>query len=874
MELIGVSMRGELWKIPAIVLVFISLSLLLSFTSTVDLSKTGFSGFIGSGPDKAEDIPQKIVPVSYDDSNMNDLNEESDPPQIPVFFVDGLNENTYLLRLYTASRYTKGTWEEDNVIYDDKKAIGGTRITSYSVTPLSTFSTHIPVAKDTFFVTASADYNAETGTYLVDNFSSNYGAYSSAHEFQAENAASNNVDVDVYGKDAIRQLTHRVTDGAKNDYERAVMIKEYLQKNYEYDTAHWTSPHPVYDFLFKEEKGLCKHFASAFIVMCRTIDIQSRGVFGYLAKPVGYNQTVYASQAHMWAEVKFKENWMEFDATPPPPDKIHTDTEIDEIDKTAKRGSNFTVGGFVKSEYGVPTGYVEIYLKKDKNEEGLLVDIIPLKEGRFKRNITVPDISGEYHVVAHYVGTLRYEDSWSDPIIRIYDTASLEANIPDITSRDCQVTGSLHDYNGTAIENATIYLKAIKLEHSGRVKVQTNAYRTETNAQGTFQFNVQFDEPGEYIVNVSYPGSEYLLPSHVEKEVEVGEVRLYLNNTYAVRGEYWNTSGILYFNDRALNSMVNFRGLTNTMAQEGKFNISTRIPYDFSLGKTKLRYEVSDMNYRSYINITVKAKTSLDVEVKKEKNWVVFAYVRDDNGNPVSGEVSIANHTVFAQEGVAKFETEELPEKFEVVFPGNEKYLGSSTTVDRTSFPYWTFVLLIPVAAFAAYKMRFQKLIVVDWGSELPPIWDVGEEININISLKNGGKSILRASLDEEGLEAVGKSLNLNFVFPQPGNHTLVAERFLPNGKVKEVRQVEIKIMSYSDAIIDTFGELVKIAEDKKNINLRDATAREVFKAIGTSNGKELLNLFEYAKYGDEIFTRDDFSTAYHAYLNIYRGIE
>ncbi|MFW6128057.1 MAG: transglutaminase-like domain-containing protein [Halobacteriota archaeon] len=866
-------MREELWKIPAFILMVISLSLLISFTSTVDLSKTGFSGFIGAGNDKAEDIPQKIVPVSYDESDMNDLNEESDPPEIPVFFVDGLNEHTYLLRLYTASTYSDGKWGEDNVTYDDKKTLGGTTITSYSVTPLSTFSRHIPVAKDTFFVTASADYNEETGIYLVDNLSTGYRAYSSARDFQAEDAASNNVDVDVYGRDAIRHLTLRVTDGAKNDYEKAVMIQEYLQDNYVYDTAHWTSPHPVHDFLFKEEKGLCKHFASAFIIMCRSIDIQARGVFGYLAKPVGYNQTVYASQAHMWAEVKFEENWKEFNPTPPPPDKLPTETEIDVIDETAERGSNFTVGGFVESEHGVPSGYVEIYLKKDKNEEGLLVDLIPVENGRFKRNVTVPDISGEYHVVAHYVGTLRYDDSWSDPIIRIYDTATLEADIPDITSRDCQITGSLHDYNGTAISNAPIHLKTIKLEQSGRVKVQTSTYRTETSAEGTFQFDVNFKEHGEYIVNVSYPGGEYLLPSSVEKEVEVGDVGLYLNNTYAVRGEYWNTSGIIYFNERPLNSMITFKGLTTTMAQEGEFDVSTRIPSDSPLGRTKLRYEVSDLNYRSFVNLTVKAKTDLDVEVKKDKNWVVFVYVKDDNGDPVSGEISIANNTVFAQEGVAKLESEELPEKFQVVFPGNEKYLASSIIVDRTTFPYWTLVLLVPIAAFAAYKMRFQKLIVVEWGSDLPPVWDVGEEVNINVSLKNGGKSILRASLDGKGLEVVGKSLNLNFVFPEPGNHTLVAERFLPNGKVKETRQVEIKIMSYSDAIIDIFGELVKVAEDKKNINLRDATAREVFNAIGTSDGRELLNLFEYAKYGDEEYTRVEFSIAYHAYMNICREI-
>lgn len=865
-------MRGELWKIPAFILTVISISLLLSFISSVDLSDTGFSGFIGAGEGKARDVPTKTAPVSYAESKMSDLNQESNPPQVPVFFVEGLNEHTYLLRLYTSSNYKEGVWKEDKVSYNDKEAITGTTITRYSVTPLTNFSTHIPVAKDTHFVTASADFSAETGTYLVDNLSSPYTGYSSAHDFQAEKASPDGEEVNAYGEDEIRELTRRITQDAENDYEKAVLIKKYLQENYKYDTEHWTSPHPVYDFLFKEERGVCKHFASAFIIMSRTVDIPARGVFGYLAKPVSYNQTVYASQSHMWAEVNFEEGWMEFDPTPPPPEKIPTDTGIDVIDKTAQRGSNFTISGHVDSEEGTPTGYVEVFLKKEKNRDGILVDILSLKDGRFNHNVSVPDVSGEYHVVAHYVGSLRYKSSWSDPIIRIYDPANLEANIPNMTARECQITGSLHDYNGTAVENASITLETSKIEKDdNEIYFVNRTYKTETNSQGAFQFNISFREEGTYIVEVSYPGDDYTLPASIEKRVEVGDVQLYLNNTSAVRGEVWNTSGILYFNDRPLSSLIKFNRLTTSMAQDGEFNISTKIPSTFPLGNTQLNYTVSELNYRSSTSLTVKAHTNLDVEVNKDKNWVVVVHLTDDKGNPVSGEVSIANHTVYTQSGVAKMESDDLSKKFQVVFSGNEKYLSSSTTVDRSSFPYWIFALLIPVAAFATYKLRTQELIALDWGSDLPPIWDVGEEINIKVRLKNGGKGILRASLNGEGLD-VGDFLDLEFVFQEPGKHTLVVERLL-NGKVKESRQVEIKIMSYSEAIIDTFGELVKIAEEKKNLRLKDATAREVYDALGTSNGTELLDLFEYAKYGDERFTRDDFSTAYHAYLNVVGGI-
>jgi len=853
-------MRRELLKIPALILLFISFSLLLSFTSSVDLSKTGLGGFIGiSIPEsKSQEVPEKAIPFDYEKANMRKINEMSDPPMIPLFFVEGLNKYTNHLRLFTATEYRDGEWIEDEGDYNDRQMISGRKITKYSVVPLVPFLTHIPVAKDTFFVTAKTRFNAETGTYLVDNLSSRYDAFSSSHYIEGKKADGHSEEINVAGMEEIKRLTLEITRNAKNDFEKAKLIEKYLAENYKYDTEPWTSPNPVYTFLFEKKRGICKHFASAFVVMCRSIDLPARAVFGYLAKPVSHNQTVFASQAHVWAEVKFEEGWIEFDPTPPPGDKIPTATEITYVDSVVRKGGNFTIEGFVNTTGTVPEGYVEIYLKKDKNEDGNLVDILSVNNGFFHGNVTVPDISGEYHVVAHYVGSMRYESSWSDPIIKIYNPPGINANIPDRAARRCVIDGGVHDYNGTAIKNADVILK-----------VDGKTYMVNTGEAGFFKFGIEFDRDGVYTVELYYPGDNFTLPASVKKQVEVGEVKLNIENTSAVRGEVWNTRGELFFKGEPLDSLIIFEDITNAMSRDGKFVINSLIPEDFPLGNVPVNFTISELKYTSQITLNIKSRTYLDVNLKKDKNWIVLVSITDDRGDPVSGEVIIANNTVFARNGIAKLEVEELPEKFLVEFPGNEKYLSSSRFVDRSGFPFWILALLIPVLAYLGYRMKKENYITFEWG-DLPPVWDVCEEVSI--SIKNRGKGILRASLDNRGIE-VGGALNLKFIFREPGRHILRAER-LVNGKVKETKEIEIKIMNYRDAVVETFGELVRIAEEKKGINLRDATAREVMKKIKAANSKELIHLFEAAKYGYGKLTRKDFSRAYRSFLDIVEEIE
>jgi len=73
------------------------------------------------------------------------------------------------------------------------------------------------------------------------------------------------------------------------------------------------------DFLFSTRAGFCEHYASAFVVIMRAMDIPARVVTGYQGgqmNPVDGFMTVRQSDAHAWAEVWIAQRgWMRVDPT-------------------------------------------------------------------------------------------------------------------------------------------------------------------------------------------------------------------------------------------------------------------------------------------------------------------------------------------------------------------------------------------------------------------------------------------------------------------------------------------------------------------------------------------------------------------------------
>jgi protein-glutamine gamma-glutamyltransferase len=120
----------------------------------------------------------------------------------------------------------------------------------------------------------------------------------------------------------VAQLAHSVTDHARTVYEKVIALQRHLLTNYRYslDVGTDASATPVQDFLFVRKTGYCEHYASAMVVMLRTLGIPARLVTGFLPgewNTFGRYYIVRQQDAHAWVEVFFPgSGWITFDPTP------------------------------------------------------------------------------------------------------------------------------------------------------------------------------------------------------------------------------------------------------------------------------------------------------------------------------------------------------------------------------------------------------------------------------------------------------------------------------------------------------------------------------------------------------------------------------
>ena len=125
------------------------------------------------------------------------------------------------------------------------------------------------------------------------------------------------------GQSRAAALAREVTAPAITVYEKVKAVEAHLKYNYQYSLDVQPTPGRgvVEDFLFGQKTGYCEHFATAMVIMLRTLALPSRLVTGFL--PGEWNEyggyyMVRQGDAHSWVEVFFPESgWVTFDPTPP-----------------------------------------------------------------------------------------------------------------------------------------------------------------------------------------------------------------------------------------------------------------------------------------------------------------------------------------------------------------------------------------------------------------------------------------------------------------------------------------------------------------------------------------------------------------------------
>ena len=136
-------------------------------------------------------------------------------------------------------------------------------------------------------------------------------------------AAYTQVPRDSY--ESVSKLAEIITSGSNTPYEATRRVEDYLRNNYSFSLSG-TKINPRSDvvsvFLLETRQGHFDHFASAMVILLRSIDIPARITVGFVLDDSSLNSTtknfeLNDNQAWAWPQVYFENlGWIDFNPTP------------------------------------------------------------------------------------------------------------------------------------------------------------------------------------------------------------------------------------------------------------------------------------------------------------------------------------------------------------------------------------------------------------------------------------------------------------------------------------------------------------------------------------------------------------------------------
>ncbi|GIV65465.1 MAG: hypothetical protein KatS3mg046_725 [Bellilinea sp.] len=121
---------------------------------------------------------------------------------------------------------------------------------------------------------------------------------------------------------SIRDLAAEITAGLETPYDKAAAITLWLRENIAYSATIPNPPagrDPVEWVLFEHKQAFCNYYASAEVLMLRSLGIPARWVIGYAQGFLDEEEDLYWVRdldRHAWPEVFFPGiGWVEFEPT-------------------------------------------------------------------------------------------------------------------------------------------------------------------------------------------------------------------------------------------------------------------------------------------------------------------------------------------------------------------------------------------------------------------------------------------------------------------------------------------------------------------------------------------------------------------------------
>ena len=340
----------------------------------------------------------------------------------------------------------------------------------------------------------------------------------------------------------IRELAEQITQFHDSPYAKAKALERYLSTQLTYGFANSASSagpsagqDPVDWFLFDTRRGTCGQFSSAFVVMARSVGIPARVVAGWMAEATSGRQTVYTDQAHQWAEIALEGvGWVHMEPTAAggAPSRVSGDatdssdgasgpvdtvTNITLSPAEIRRQTPFVVGGTVLTANGqsVSGTTVEIYINETKEHGGTKIGTTTSRSGRFEAEVQLPaDMElGGYQLLARAVGNDRYNESWSDPDIKVFSGNRIELSGPAEVALNALAVfaGRLIEDSGRGVAG-----RSLAVTFDGNT-----ASSVTTDQAGRFTFSESFSRLGQHWVEVEIQGEEFLLDNTARLDFEV-----------------------------------------------------------------------------------------------------------------------------------------------------------------------------------------------------------------------------------------------------------------------------------------------------------------------------------------------------------------
>jgi transglutaminase-like putative cysteine protease len=114
----------------------------------------------------------------------------------------------------------------------------------------------------------------------------------------------------------------RVTKGATNDFDRAVLLQEWFRNKggftYSTEPAPGSGIRTLERFISTDKVGYCEQFSAAMAVMARSLHIPARVAVGFLRGHRSGGRSVFSTHdLHAWPELYFDGvGWIRFEPTP------------------------------------------------------------------------------------------------------------------------------------------------------------------------------------------------------------------------------------------------------------------------------------------------------------------------------------------------------------------------------------------------------------------------------------------------------------------------------------------------------------------------------------------------------------------------------